>query len=92
MLNISNNSIDRDEVLKDQSAYKDVMNTTASKKLIWLLTIVFLIGFLLLFFPWTQNIRVRGILTTLNPEDREQNIHSMISGRVERWYVREGEG
>lgn len=91
MLNISNNSIDRDEILKDQSAYKEVMETTASKKLIWLLTIIFLIGFSLLFFPWTQNIRVRGKLTTLNPQDREQNIHSMISGRVERWYVQEGQ-
>lgn len=91
MLNISNNSIDRDEILKDQSAYKEVMESNASKRLIWLLTAVFFIGFTILFFPWTQNIRVRGKLTTLNPEDREQNIHSMISGRVEKWYVNEGQ-
>ncbi len=91
MLNISNNSIDRDEVLKNQSSYRDVMHTTASKQLVILLTVIFLVGFLILFLPWTQNIRARGNLTTLRPENREQNIHSMISGRIEQWYVREGQ-
>ncbi|MEQ6119349.1 HlyD family efflux transporter periplasmic adaptor subunit [Reichenbachiella sp. MALMAid0571] len=91
MLNISENPIDRDEVLKDQSAYKDVMGTSASRRLVFLLSGVFLIGFVILFLPWTQNIRARGKLTTLHPENREQNIHSMISGRVEKWYVSEGQ-
>lgn len=91
MLNISHNSIDRDEVLKDQSAYKEVMRSKASMKLVILLSVIFFMAFLLLFFPWTQNIRARGTLTTIRPENREQNIHSMISGRVEKWYVREGQ-
>ena len=38
MLNISNNSINRDEVLKDQSAYQDVMETSASRRLVYLLS------------------------------------------------------
>ncbi|MCV9387197.1 HlyD family secretion protein [Reichenbachiella ulvae] len=91
MLNISHNSIDREEILKDQSSYQDVMKSKASKSLVRLLTALFLIGFILLFFPWTQNIRARGTLTTLRPENREQEIHSVISGRVEKWYVREGQ-
>ncbi len=91
MLNISNNSINRDEVLKNQSSYKDVMRSTAAKKLLILLTVLFIIGFLILFLPWTQNIRARGKLTTLHPEMREQNIPSMITGRVEKWFVREGQ-
>ena len=91
MLNISNNSIDRDEVLKNQSAYQEVMASSASKKLVNLLTGLFLLGVVLLFLPWTQNIRATGVLTTLRPDNREQNIHAMISGRVEEWFVREGQ-
>ncbi len=43
------------------------------------------------FLPWTQNIRADGFLTTLRPEQRPQTIHSTIAGRIEKWYVREGE-
>ncbi|MEQ8808823.1 MAG: HlyD family efflux transporter periplasmic adaptor subunit, partial [Imperialibacter sp.] len=91
MLNISNNSINRDKVLKDQSAYQDVMETSASRRLVYLLSALLFAFLVILFFPWTQNIRARGKLTTLRPENREQNIHSMITGRIENWFVREGE-
>jgi membrane fusion protein, adhesin transport system len=91
MLNISNNSINRDEVLKDQSAYQDVMETSASRRLVYLLSALLFVFLVVLFFPWTQNIRARGKLTTLRPENREQNIHSMITGRIENWFVREGQ-
>lgn len=91
MLNISNNSIDRDKVLRDQSSYRSVTDTIASRKLMYLLIGIFLFAFLIMFLPWTQNIRARGQVTTLRPENREQNIHSLISGRIERWYVSEGQ-
>ena len=91
MLNISNNSINREEILKDQSAYQDVMETSASRKLVFLLSALLFVFLVMLFFPWTQNIRARGKLTTLRPENREQNIHSMITGRIENWFVREGQ-
>lgn len=41
--------------------------------------------------PWTQNIDSRGVITTLNPEERPQTIQATISGRIERWHVHEGE-
>ncbi len=44
-----------------------------------------------LFLPWTQNIQSNGKVTTLLPEDRPQTIQSAIAGRVEKWYVREGQ-
>lgn len=91
MLNISKHPINRDEILRDQSAYKEVMSTNASQTIVRLLSALFVIGLLSLFLPWTQNIRARGKLTTLNPEDREQTIHSLISGRIEKWYIREGQ-
>ena len=41
--------------------------------------------------PWTQNIDSRGVITTLNPEERPQTVNSTIAGRIERWHVHEGE-
>ncbi len=56
----------------------------------WLIAItaVFLLG---LFLPWTQNIRARGTLTSLSPDQRPQTIHAIIPGRLEQWYVQEGD-
>lgn len=51
----------------------------------------FIFLFIILFMPWTQNIRAKGQLTTLTPDQRPQTIHATISGRVEKWHVREGQ-
>ncbi len=50
-----------------------------------------IIGLIVLFLPWTQNIQGEGFLTTLSPDQRPQTIQSPIPGRIERWYVREGD-
>ncbi|MEM1337684.1 MAG: biotin/lipoyl-binding protein [Bacteroidota bacterium] len=50
--------------------------------------VIFLI---ILFLPWTQNVTGEGFLTTLTPDQRPQTIQSPIPGRIERWYVREGD-
>lgn len=52
---------------------------------------LFALLFLALFLPWTQNIRSNGALTTYLPQDRPQSIQSVIPGRIEQWYVREGQ-
>ncbi|MEJ7768331.1 MAG: HlyD family efflux transporter periplasmic adaptor subunit [Chitinophagaceae bacterium] len=43
------------------------------------------------FLPWTQNIRAKGKVTTLRQEHRPQQINTIIGGRVDRWYVKEGD-
>lgn len=45
----------------------------------------------MLFLPWTQNIRSKGMVTALRPDQRPQTIHSIIAGRIEKWYVAEGD-
>jgi multidrug resistance efflux pump len=45
----------------------------------------------ILFLPWTQNISGSGAVTTLKPDQRPQTIHSAIGGRIEKWYVKEGD-
>ena len=50
-------------------------------------------GFLLLvlFLPWTQNIQSKAVVTALKPGQRPQTIQSAIGGRIEKWYVQEGQ-
>ena len=53
-------------------------------------------GFLLflviiLFLPWTQNIRARGSVTTLRQEQRPQQLPTVIPGKVVKWHVKEGD-
>lgn len=50
--------------------------------------VVFLI---FMFLPWTQNVRADGRVTTLRPEQRPQTVHATIAGRIELWYVAEGQ-
>ncbi|TXF90441.1 HlyD family efflux transporter periplasmic adaptor subunit [Neolewinella aurantiaca] len=51
-----------------------------------------LIFFLILcFMPWTQNFRAKGNVTSLGAADRPQSVHATIPGRVEAWYLLEGD-
>lgn len=51
----------------------------------------FVVTLIILFLPWTQNFEMKGTLTSLNPADRPQSINSTIAGRIEKWYVLEGQ-
>jgi hypothetical protein len=44
-----------------------------------------------MFLPWTQNIRASGIITTLKQEDRPQEVNTILSGSIVKWYVKEGD-
>lgn len=59
-----------------------------TKRLIYSMVIV---CFVVLFLPWNQTIRSNGSVSTLNPSDRPQAIPSRISGRIEKWFVKEGD-
>ena len=48
-----------------------------------LLAILSVIGLIILFLPWTQNIRAGGQVTALQPDQRPQTLHSVIPGRIE---------
>jgi membrane fusion protein, adhesin transport system len=52
-----------------------------------------LVGILVIFMfvPWTQTIDSQGTITTLRPDHRPQTIHSTLAGRIEHWYVQEGQ-
>lgn len=46
---------------------------------------------LILFMPWTQNIKSKGTVTSLYQEERPQEINSPIPGKIEKWWVKEGD-
>ncbi|MEM9879922.1 MAG: HlyD family efflux transporter periplasmic adaptor subunit [Pseudomonadota bacterium] len=47
-------------------------------------------GAFLALVPWVQNAAGQGVVTALRPDDRLQDINALVSGRIERWYVRDG--
>lgn len=50
------------------------------------------LGFVVvLFLPWNQNIQANGFVTTLNNDERPQDIQSAIAGRLNKWLVKEGD-
>lgn len=91
MLNISNNPIHKKIDLKDFKSGKNIFTKEYYKSLNKFLLIFAIIGFIILFLPWTQNITSQGLVTTLTPEQRPQTIQSQIPGRIEEWFVREGD-
>lgn len=54
-----------------------------------LIGIVALVAFLI-YVPWVQTTSGRGVVTTLNPNERQQDINAVVSGRIVEWYVRDG--
>lgn len=52
---------------------------------------IFGLFLLVAFLPWTQNIKAKGIITTLKQEQRPQDINSPIPGKIIKWWVKEGD-
>lgn len=56
----------------------------------WLVGILITL-FLVLFLPWQQSVRGEGTVTALDPAQRPQELPTRIDGRIEQWYVQEGQ-
>jgi multidrug efflux pump subunit AcrA (membrane-fusion protein) len=56
----------------------------------WVISFLISMG-IILFLPWTQNIRARGSVTTLRQEQRPQQLPTIIPGKVVKWHVNEGD-
>jgi multidrug resistance efflux pump len=91
MLNISKNTIKDSSPFIGAKSLEITLPKKESKKRLKILIWVIVAFFLMLFLPWTQNIRSKGLVTALRPDQRPQTIHSIIAGRIEKWYVAEGD-
>ena len=74
--------------IKSYSHIYMIGRKSSKRKLFYLL---FGILVLLLFMPWTQNIRAKGQVTTIYQDQRPQEINTIIGGRVIKWHVNEGD-
>ena len=90
MLNISSkNPIT--ENIEQFNTVKNLQNRPHYKILNRIILGVSLLCLLILFLPWTQNISGSGAVTTLKPDQRPQTVQTAIAGRIEKWYVKEGD-
>lgn len=55
---------------------------------LWGLLILIIV---IMFLPWTQNIRARGLVTTRTQDQRPQQVQSPIAGKIVKWWVKEGD-
>lgn len=92
MLNISKNQSIQDLVHEENySAYRSIEDPHFAKKFLYWLGGLVVIFIIFAFLPWRQNVISKGFVTTLRPEQRPQTVQSVIAGRIEQWYVREGD-
>lgn len=79
---IDMNQYKSSRVLNENKSYRTI------KKTLWIVAISLV---LFLFLPWTQNVSGAGSVTTLKPNQRPQTVQSAIAGRIEKWYINEGD-
>jgi len=91
MLNLTEKNKANHASLGQFSTIKNLENRPHYKVLNRIIVIFSIIVLLFLFLPWTQNISGSGSVTTLKPDQRPQTIHTAIAGRIEKWYVKEGD-
>lgn len=91
MLNITHNKLNKKVDLSDYKAIQKAFHRRHYKYFNRFLLVFSLVAIVVLFLPWTQNISGAGFVTTLRPDHRPQTIQSPIPGRIEKWYVKEGD-
>ena len=91
MLNISLKSVSKFIDKREYRSYDTLGSRSHSRSLLMVLLILSLVLLIGMFLPWTQNIRSNGTVSTLNPYDKPQNIQALIGGRIDKWYVTQGD-
>lgn len=91
MLNITKNRIEGKVDRSKYMSFKMLKDYRAARVFARMLIVNMIIVIIILFLPWTQVIQSQGELTTLQPEERPVHVYSTIPGRIEKWYVREGD-
>lgn len=90
------NSVDADEFFQlpttDQyPLWHKVQFGKLAKRYKYRLMAIIIAVIALLLLPWTQNIEADGKVISLEPNQRPQSVETIIAGRIEKWYVQEGD-
>ena len=91
MLNISEHNITNRVSVDKYTSLKGFRTDKKNNVVIRLLMVSLIVSLMISFLPWTQNIRSKGLVTALRPDQRPQSIHSVIDGRIEAWFIQEGD-
>jgi multidrug resistance efflux pump len=91
MLNISHQSVSGSVHKMKYSTLVAVEQKMSKNVALKILYVTFGLFLIMLFLPWTQNIRSRGSISTLRPNERPQHLNSVIGGQIDAWYVQEGD-
>jgi len=92
MLNISENSVAHRINPRKYSSLRSFEDENETRRRPKRLLLIFVVVCVVLFFlPWTQNIQANGQVTSRHPSNRPQDLQSVISGRIEKWHVAEGD-
>ncbi|AUD02905.1 HlyD family secretion protein [Spirosoma pollinicola] len=92
MLNISNQSIDAENVADHPlKTIEKLPHPRSSRRLGRWMLFFLILTIIVMFLPWRQNISGTGSVTALTPQDRPQSLQNAIAGRIEKWSVREGQ-
>ncbi len=91
MLNISENSINGKLDLNQLKSLRKLKTNSRSNLFLYIILVLLITGFISMFLPWTQSVKGKGYVTTRSPENRPQSIQAIIAGKLEKWYVQEGD-
>ncbi|MFN4908697.1 MAG: HlyD family secretion protein [Bacteroidota bacterium] len=71
----------------------DLLGSPSVHRPLVIILLSFLFGSILflVFVPWQQSVVGSGRVTSFTPQARPQAVESAISGRITRWYVKEGD-
>jgi len=91
MENTNRNLLDEVDSSRQFTSWKKIEPRSKNVRTARILLIAAGIIIGMLFIPWTQNITSSGSVISLNPDSRPQSIETIIGGRIEKWYVQEGD-
>lgn len=81
--------------MEQHSQYFETLNEiriprTTRVVAIMLILLTMMVAAFLYLVPWVQTTSGPGRVTALNPNDRQQEINALVSGRISQWYVQDG--
>lgn len=77
--------------IENMKAYKEIYLWNRNSRVRYWFYGILISFVIILFLPWTQNIRTNGSVTTLRLEQRPQEMNTIIAGRVVKWHIKEGD-
>jgi len=57
----------------------------------WLILVGICLAVAILFVPWRQTAQGGGQVISLDPDDRPQQVSSLVDGRIQRFFVQDGQ-